>query len=146
MKRLPIGIQDFEVLITTNCYYVDKTPFVYKLVERGKFYFLARPRRFGKSLFISTIKAAFEGKKHLFKGLFLEDNWNWEDVYPVVSLSFGGQVIKTKQDFLQNVFFILKQNAEQYSIEIQNTAPNLFLFELIKRIYEKFPCYHFQSV
>ncbi len=138
MKRLPIGIQDFEVLITTNCYYVDKTPFVYQLVERGKFYFLARPRRFGKSLFVSTIKAAFEGKKHLFKGLFLENNWDWKDTYPVVSLSFGGQVIKTKQDFIENARFTLKRNAKKYGINVSKSALNIYFSELIEEIYNKF--------
>ena len=118
MKRLPIGIQDFETLINNNCYYVDKTPFICDLVQKGKFFFLSRPRRFGKSLFISTIKAAFEGKKHLFKGLFLENHWDWQDTYPVVLLSFGRQVVKNKQDFIQNAFYILQRNAKKYNIDI----------------------------
>ena len=60
-KKLPIGIQSFEVIRSENYYYVDKTPFVKKLVEEGKYYFLSRPRRFGKSLFLDTIKQAFFG-------------------------------------------------------------------------------------
>ncbi|WP_045214092.1 AAA family ATPase, partial [Desulfonatronovibrio magnus] len=63
MKKLPIGIQTFEKLITNNNYYVDKTSFIKQLTQEGEYYFLSRPRRFGKSLLISTIKAAFQGKK-----------------------------------------------------------------------------------
>ncbi|MDR1153301.1 MAG: AAA family ATPase, partial [Bacteroidales bacterium] len=66
VRKLPIGIQDFEDLRTGNFLYVDKTEYLYRLVTQGKPYFLARPRRFGKSLFLSTLKAYFEGKKELF--------------------------------------------------------------------------------
>ena len=67
--KYPIGIQNFEDL-RRNCYaYVDKTNFVYKLADEGKYYFLSRPRRFGKSLFLSTLEAYFQGKKELFEGL-----------------------------------------------------------------------------
>lgn len=62
MKKLPIGIQTFSELITGGYYYVDKTPLIAELVDTGKYYFLARPRRFGKSLLISTLKSAFTGK------------------------------------------------------------------------------------
>lgn len=65
MKKLPIGIQTFEKLIEGNCYYVDKTRFISELTQAGDYYFLSRPRRFGKSLFLSTIKAAYQGKQDL---------------------------------------------------------------------------------
>ena len=68
-RKLPIGIQDFEKLRTYNYVYIDKTQYVYELAQTGNPYFLGRPRRFGKSLFLSTLKAYFEGKKHLFDGL-----------------------------------------------------------------------------
>jgi len=66
VRKLPIGIQDFEYLRTNHFLYVDKTQYVYQLVQYGKPYFLGRPRRFGKSLFLSTLKAYFEGKKRTF--------------------------------------------------------------------------------
>ncbi|MDR1603611.1 MAG: AAA family ATPase, partial [Gracilibacteraceae bacterium] len=69
MRKLPVGIQDFEDLRTNNFLYVDKTDLVYRLATEGKNYFLGRPRRFGKSLLVSTLKAYFEGKKELFRGL-----------------------------------------------------------------------------
>jgi hypothetical protein len=88
-RKLPIGIQDFEYLRTNNFLYVDKTQYVYELTQFGKPYFLARPRRFGKSLFLSTLKAYFEGKKHLFEGLQiaeLEQDWT---KYPVIHIDFN---------------------------------------------------------
>jgi len=84
MKKLPIGIQSFEEIRTKNYYYVDKTHFIKKLVDEGSYYFLSRPRRFGKSLFLDTLKQAFLGKKELFTGLYLENNWDWGKSYPVV--------------------------------------------------------------
>ena len=88
MKLLPIGIQTFEKIINSNYYYVDKTMFVKKL-ENGGYYFLSRPRRFGKSLFLDTLKEAFSGNKELFKGLYLYDNWDWNKKYPVLKISLG---------------------------------------------------------
>jgi hypothetical protein len=70
MKKLPIGIQSFEEIVTGGYYYVDKTYLVAKLSNEGKYYFLSRPQRFGKSLFLDTIKQAFLGKRELFKGLY----------------------------------------------------------------------------
>ena len=87
--KYPIGIQDFEKIIEDGYVYVDKTDLVYKLANEGHVYFLSRPRRFGKSLLISTLKYYFQGRKDLFKGLAidkLEKEWA---VYPVFHLSFG---------------------------------------------------------
>ena len=72
MKQYPIGIQNFEKLRRGGYYYVDKTQLVYKLISEGSYYFLSRPRRFGKSLLISTIQAFFEGKRDLFEGLAID--------------------------------------------------------------------------
>ena len=88
-RKLPVGIQDFEDLRVSGHLYVDKTAYIYHLVTRGKPYFLARPRRFGKSLFISTLKAYFLGKKELFEGLSiatLEKDWI---TYPVIYIDFN---------------------------------------------------------
>lgn len=75
MKKLPIGLSSFAEVIENNCVYIDKTPHVHSLVEEGKYYFLSRPRRFGKSLLVDTLKQAFLGNKTLFKGLYLEHHW-----------------------------------------------------------------------
>ena len=87
---MPIGIQTFSEIRARNAVYADKTAFVYKLATEGKPYFLSRPRRFGKSLFLSTLEAYFLGKKELFTGLALESlEKDWIE-YPVLKLSFGG--------------------------------------------------------
>ena len=89
--KYPIGIQDFESIINGGYVYVDKTELVYQLVTEGKIYFLSRPRRFGKSLLVSTLEAYFKGKKELFKGLAIDGlEKEWAE-YPVFHLSFGGE-------------------------------------------------------
>lgn len=87
--RYPLGIQDFEDLRNFNCLYVDKTALIYKLTNSGKYYFLSRPRRFGKSLLVSTLEAYFLGKQHLFKGLAMEQlEKEWAE-YPVLHIDFS---------------------------------------------------------
>lgn len=89
--KYPIGIQDFGQIIEDGYVYVDKTTLIYDLVTKGKIYFLSRPRRFGKSLLVSTLKAYFQGKKELFKGLAIDKlEQDWKE-YPVFHLSFGGE-------------------------------------------------------
>ena len=89
-RRLPIGIQTFRELRERNCYYVDKTPYIRRLLDGGKHYFLSRPRRFGKSLLLDTLKELFEGSEELFAGLYIHQRHAWSERYPVVRLSFGG--------------------------------------------------------
>ena len=89
-RRLPIGLQTFRELREENCYYVDKTGFVARLLDEGKHYFLSRPRRFGKSLLLDTLKELFEGNEPLFAGLHVHDRWDWSVRHPVVRLDFGG--------------------------------------------------------
>ncbi len=86
--KLPIGEPSFPELRNQNCYYVDKTPHIQQLIDEGKYWFLSRPRRFGKSLLISTLKELFEGNEELFRGLHIYDRWDWDIKYPVVRLSF----------------------------------------------------------
>ena len=89
-RRLPTGIQTFRTLRERNCYYVDKTVYVERLLEEGAHYFLSRPRRFGKSLFLDTLKELFEGNEALFRGLHVHGRHDWSQRHPVVRLSFGG--------------------------------------------------------
>ena len=88
-RKLPIGIQTFREIREDGFYYVDKTMFARNLVEEGKLNFLSRPRRFGKSLFLDTLKELFEGNEALFQGLHIHDKWDWTTRYPVVRLHFG---------------------------------------------------------
>ena len=95
LKQLPIGVQDFEKLRTGNYLYVDKTRFVYQLATTGCYYFLSRPRRFGKSMLISTLQAYFEGKKELFDGLAIADLEKDWIKYPVLHLDLNLTEYKT---------------------------------------------------
>lgn len=88
-RKLPIGIQNFREIRANDYYYVDKTALALKLVDEGKNYFLSRPRRFGKSLFLDTLKELFEGNEPLFQGLAAHDQWDWSLQYPVLRFSFG---------------------------------------------------------
>ena len=97
-KKLPIGIQTLREIREDNCYYVDKTPLALQLVQQGKYFFLSRPRRFGKSLFLDTLKELFEGNAALFQGLYAEKHWDWSVKHPVLRFSFGGGVIQDTAD------------------------------------------------
>ena len=97
--KYPIGEQSFESLRKGDFLYVDKTMYIDKIVNGSKYYFLGRPRRFGKSLFLSTLKAFFEGKRELFKGLYADSmEWDWEP-YPVIYLDLNNQQFKDDSDF-----------------------------------------------
>ena len=124
IRKLPIGIQSFEDLRANNYLYVDKTEFVYNLVHTGKVYFLSRPRRFGKSLFISALKAYFEGKKELFSGLKIEelekDNPDAWKSYPVIYLNFA-QNNFSKENFLNECINLqLEEYEKKYDFDIDN--------------------------
>ena len=88
-KLLPIGIQTFSRLREDDAYYVDKTRLLLSLIRGGSRYFLSRPRRFGKSLLVSTLKELFEGNEPLFEGLYIHGAWDWSRRCPVVRLDFS---------------------------------------------------------
>jgi hypothetical protein len=88
MKALPVGIQSFEDLRANNYLYVDKTMFIHRLITTGKTYFLSRPRRFGKSLLLSTMEEMFKGNKALFEGLYIYDKIDWVQ-HPVIKLDWS---------------------------------------------------------
>ncbi len=134
MKKLPIGIQTFSTIIKSNYCYVDKTPLIATLADQGRFYFLSRPRRFGKSLLIDTIADAFLGKKDLFKGLFLENNWDWKKTYPVVRIDFAQGVIKSLTRLEDRMMKILATQAEQFGISLSCTHVEDCFEELIHKL------------
>ena len=107
---LPMGIQTFSTLREGGYYYVDKTPLIRELVRGGRHYFLSRPRRFGKSLLVDTLQELFEGNEPLFQGLDIHPHWDWSVKYPVVRLSFGGDV-DTPEDLEDSAL------SQLYSIE-----------------------------
>ena len=116
MKPLPIGIQTFSEIINLNMVYVDKTDLIYKMVKPQKYFFLSRPRRFGKSLLISTLQAYFEGRKELFKGLKIEQlEKDWTE-YPVVNLSFAKCKSKQLDVIVKFVSIALSEQEFKYGL------------------------------
>ena len=117
-KRYPLGIQTFSEIVKGNYFYADKTAIVYQLAHYAKFHFLSRPRRFGKSLFVSTLQAYFEGKKELFKGLAIEQMEKEWTAYPVIHLDLScGKYysLENTKIILNN---ILKVEEQKYGIEV----------------------------
>ena len=119
--KLPVSINDFETMRTQGYVYVDKTPYIYRMVTQGKFYFLSRPRRFGKSVLITTLKCLYEGRKELFEGLWIAapGRWEWQE-HPVVLLDFTGISNETPEHLQQGLETCLNQIAEAYDIQLKS--------------------------
>lgn len=122
LQKLPVTQSGFEAIREEGLLYVDKTQQMLRLINQGKYLFLSRPRRFGKSMLINTLKALYEGKKHLFEGLYVYDKWQWE-VYPVILLDFSVVNYRRTLDiFDASMLFRLKRIARQYGLTL--TAPD----------------------
>ncbi len=98
MKKLPIGIQTFSSIIQGDFVYIDKTPGIARMLDGAGRYFLSRPRRFGKSLLLDTIKSVFEGRHELFTGLYIEDKWDWSQTWPVIKIDFASGTIHSHHE------------------------------------------------
>lgn len=134
MKKLPIGIQTFSTLIRENYLYVDKTEDIYRLfAEGGKYYFLSRPRRFGKSLLISTLKEIFSCSRELFEGLWIFDRIEWKK-YPVIHLDFLGKKYGNPQELNDTLEFMIDRNARNYGIELKEKGYDKRFNELIRQL------------
>ncbi len=120
MQNLPIGIQTFSEIINNNYLYVDKTEILEKLIKSGKYYFLSRPRRFGKSLLISTLEEIFSGNKNLFKNLYIYDKIDWE-VFPIIRLDMSNAISSgDKEIFGKSIINMLNLTADEYKVIIDN--------------------------
>ncbi|MBW2742667.1 MAG: AAA family ATPase, partial [Deltaproteobacteria bacterium] len=118
MKRLPVGIQTFRKLIDGNYLYVDKTEYIHRLIVQGSVYFFSRPRRFGKSLLISTLNEIFEGERELFKDLWIyKADYAWEK-HPVVRIDFSKEKAENKDDLKGFILYQLKNIADKYGISL----------------------------
>ena len=138
-KKLPIGIQTFREIREDDCYYVDKTSFALKLATEGKYYFLSRPRRFGKSLFLDTLAELFAGNEALFQGLYCHDQWDWSKQYPVIRISFGGGLLKSETALIEKLEEIFRINAERLQVSCDYSfSDRRFFAQLIQRASEKF--------
>lgn len=139
MKKLPISIQTFEKIREADLIYVDKTKFIYNLVSQGTYYFLARPRRFGKSLLLTTLKSFFEGKKELFKGLYIYDKEKDWTVYPVIHIDYSKVEYRdTKEIFISSMVFHLQTIANEYQVTLVEQDIATAFNELVIKLHQKY--------
>ena len=136
-KLYPIGIQNFEKIRTGGYLYIDKTELVYQLVKTGSYYFLSRPRRFGKSLLISTLEAYFQGKKELFQGLAIEQLENDWTEYPVLHLDLNARKYDTEEALLQELNKHLEKWEREYDSPYADRAPEERFYWVIQKAFEK---------
>ena len=134
---LSTGIQNFRDLRESNCIYVDKTQLIYNFVTQGKMYFLSRPRRFGKSLIVSTLEELFKGSRELFKGLLIEDKWDWTKQSPVIHISFSSISYRNQGVELGIRQYLLKLYKEAHLDTEGETDISLLFSGLIKQIHNK---------
>ena len=133
----PIGIQDFESLRNDGYVYVDKTALIYKLATTGRYYFLSRPRRFGKSLLISTMEAYFRGKRELFKGLALEQlEKDWKE-YPILHIDLNSRRYENAESLRSELNKYLEIWERRYGDEFKDRALEERFFQIIAKAYEK---------
>ena len=137
LKRLPVGIQTFSEVIGLHCLYVDKTAYIPMMTALSKYIFLSRPRRFGKSLLVSTLQSYFEGKKELFKGLYIETvEKDWTE-YPVLHFSLASSKHMEKEQLENYLIYILQENEKKFGLKSDHPDPNIRLKNLITQVYEK---------
>lgn len=137
-KLYPIGMQTFSEIREEDFLYVDKTEYIYRMTHTsGKYFFLSRPRRFGKSLLVSTMQSYFEGEKELFKGLAIEKLEKEWTKYPVLHFSLAGGKHMEKDQLVRYLLYILKVNEEKFGIVNDSPDPNVRMLNLIKTVYEQ---------
>ncbi|MBP5436223.1 AAA family ATPase [bacterium] len=135
LKRLPIGQQDFASIIEDNGVYADKTKIIYDLLQTSSFFFLSRPRRFGKSLLISVLKYLFEGRKELFKGLWIEDKIEWKKI-PVIRIDFTAGESSRIVGLAKSIESIVDDEAKRNKVTLSKETHSGKFAELINTLYE----------
>ena len=140
MKDITSSVYNFEDLVQGNFLYVDKTEYIWQLIRPAKeMYFLSRPRRFGKSLTVSTLKAVFEGKKELFRDLAIYDKpYDWKP-YPVIHLDLNGWNFSTRDELNSSLCGLVRESAEDHNIKIQDDTPEKMLRQLIRALSSSAP-------
>ena len=135
-RTLPIGIQSLREIRRMDCYYVDKTAHVLRLTREGKYYFLSRPRRFGKSLLVDTLKELFEGNGELFRGLAIHPEWDWTVRHPVVRISFDSGEYGHPDGVREDVELQLAAMERRAKLEPVRASASLRFRALIERLCE----------
>ncbi len=136
-KKLPIGIQTFREIREGGYYYVDKTGFALRLDNEGKFYFLSRPRRFGKSLFLDTLAELFSGSEALFEGLEAHRRWDWSRRYPVIRLSFGGGLLRSAEELTAKIGELLTEKERDHGLAAEVPTLSGRFRQLIRQAHER---------
>ncbi len=138
MKKLPIGIQTFSEIQKKNYVYVDKTGLAVDLIDRYKYVFLSRPRRFGKSLFVDTLHNLFEGHMDLFTGLAAENTHDWSKCYPVIRIDFSEGHFRIPESLNESLLAAVMENERRFGICLDNSFPALRFARLIREVSKKF--------
>ncbi|MDR1086676.1 MAG: AAA family ATPase, partial [Endomicrobium sp.] len=125
------------ILRENNYVYIDKTRFVWELIDRGKFYFMSRPRRFGKSLIIGTFEELFKGSKRIFEELYIHEKWDWSKTNPVIHLDFAEIGYKTSNMLENSLLDFVNSEASKYEVELTNRALPSRFAQLIEKLHEK---------
>lgn len=134
MRKLPIGIQTFKEVIEGGYLYVDKTKYLYEMIETGKYYFVSRPRRFGKSMAVTTLKELFRGNRELFRGLWIYERFEWKE-HPVIHLDMSiVNHSEGKIQFKKSLSRILKEKGQEYGVHIKGNEPKDLLKELVLKL------------
>ncbi|GHT42933.1 ATPase AAA [Bacteroidia bacterium] len=137
MKQLPIGTQSFEVLRSNDFLYVDKTEDILHLVTNNRGVFFSRPRRFGKSLLVSTMEELFKGNKTLFEGLYICDKWDWTQQYPVIRIDWTDIKHQTAEEIERSMFSYLMQRANYLGLTLVSEYADSLFSELIAALHRK---------
>jgi len=138
MKRLPVGIQTFRTLRENDCVYADKTQFVYELIEEGNYFFLSRPRRFGKSLLLDTIAEVFLGNRSLFHDLWIDSSdYAWER-HPVIRLDMTQMSVISASDLNTSLMTYMRDIAGRESLSLSGQSAPVFFSQLIVALHEKY--------
>ena len=116
LQPLPVGINSLRMVIESGMTYVDKTRYAYELARLPGRYFLSRPRRFGKSLFLDTLQELFEGSEALFRGLYIHDRWDWSRRHPVLRLDFAGGVLQSREELDASIHELLARNRRRLGL------------------------------
>jgi len=138
LQKLPIGIQTFSEIREENYLYIDKTHLALQMIESYKYIFLSRPRRFGKSLFLDTLKNIFEAKKEYFHNLAIEDKWDWSVSYPVIKISFAGGKLESRKDLEEKWAELLEINAQRLGLHCNDVYDRKCFSSLIRETYKKY--------
>ncbi|WP_079291210.1 AAA family ATPase [Cylindrospermopsis raciborskii] len=138
LKNLPLGINTLSVLRENNCVYVDKTKLAYHLIRIAGRFFLSRPRRFGKSLFVDTLKEIFEGNEKLFEGLYIHDKWDWSRKFPVIKIDFADGVLKNREELDEKIRDILWTNGDRLGVGAKKNSISGIFGEIITGAREQF--------